>query len=166
MDQGLAAVLGALVGALATGAGAYVTAKFADRTQKKQARREVYRAFLTELISTHSHIAEIRSLLARDPVTRVTDYREYLKSAIQELATMHSSLQKLEIAVHLEGPTEVASPANEATRHVSHILAGLSWLRVAPEGEGRNDLFEAVESRYGALDDLIGKIHRAAPRFV
>ncbi|GAB2977617.1 hypothetical protein GCM10023080_048190 [Streptomyces pseudoechinosporeus] len=49
MDQGLAAVLGVLVGALATGGGTYFAARSADRLHKRQARGEAYTNLVRDL---------------------------------------------------------------------------------------------------------------------
>ncbi|QIY55292.1 hypothetical protein HEP86_13060 [Streptomyces sp. RPA4-5] len=160
----MSAVLGALVGALATGGGAYISGRYAAKTQKKQARREVYRVFLSELTSVHMQIAKIRELLfylnphgEADPNT--------IKAELADLKVKVGRLRDLEVGVRLEGPQSVASPANEATRQVSRIEHRLEFAHSRNLQD--NDLLrvmEVVEGEYGSLDELVGRVHCEAPK--
>ncbi|MGW5737331.1 MULTISPECIES: hypothetical protein [Streptomyces] len=59
MDQGLAAILGAAVGALATGTAALVTAMSATRLHRKKARQEAFLAYLTLVAQIRMALADV-----------------------------------------------------------------------------------------------------------
>ncbi|GGV56209.1 hypothetical protein GCM10010277_57240 [Streptomyces longisporoflavus] len=59
MDQGLAAILGAAVGAIATGAAALVTASSASRLNKSKARQEACLAYLTLLAQIRVDLVDL-----------------------------------------------------------------------------------------------------------
>lgn len=65
-DQGVAAIAGAVVGALATGGTAFMTARSTSGVQRRQSRREAYRALLLALRDLYASAQRcLRETLAR-----------------------------------------------------------------------------------------------------
>lgn len=119
MDQGLAAVIGALVGAIAAGGGAYVTARSAVTLNKRQVRREAYRSFLRE----GNEIAiKIKELLPRDFTSQSRSSARALSAPLADLAAMEHALQRSFADVELLGTDDVAHQAVE-------VVLGISFLR-------------------------------------
>jgi hypothetical protein len=163
MDQGLAAVMGALVGALATGGGSYVSGVYAGKAQKRQARREVYRAFLSELAAVEAQIAKLRELMFYGPHGE-TDAGA-VAAGLESLGVAASGLRSLEIGVRLEGPGSVSSPANEATRHISWLERRMRFVESnSLRGDDLAEMRKTVERDCSLLGDLVEEIHREATR--
>ncbi|MGP4046910.1 hypothetical protein [Streptomyces sp. 2A115] len=108
VDQGLAAVLGALAGAAATAGGAYLTAHSSITLYRRQTRRDAYRAFLLDAdglserlnaMIPDSHDAQS---LAEPPGTR---------DALQEVEVVERTLRRAVIDVQLTGTDDIANVA-------------------------------------------------------
>ncbi|MER6087540.1 hypothetical protein [Streptomyces bluensis] len=163
MDQGLAAVLGAFVGALASGGGAYVSGVYAKREQKKQARRGVYHAFLYELSEVQARIQNLQDLMFYGPPDEAD--AEEIRAGLEEVARGASRLRGLETGVRLEGPDSVSVPASEARQFISGMWARMKF---AHSGDLDRDQFwhmkETIDHDYSALGERIEHIHTQAKR--
>ncbi|MEU9113019.1 hypothetical protein AB0D04_14865 [Streptomyces sp. NPDC048483] len=112
MDQGLAAVLGAVVGALATGSAAALASVSAERVQKKQARREAYRAFLEEMRSLPPYFGRLSTWMAQN-VSRSANPIDEANEKFAEIDRRIESLGRFAVAVELEGPFKLSSQVAE-----------------------------------------------------
>ncbi|GAA2270763.1 hypothetical protein GCM10010234_01390 [Streptomyces hawaiiensis] len=139
MDQGWAAVLGALVGALATGGGALVTTRSSTRLHKRQARREACKAFLA---ASHRFCSEASQLLsfiaAEESALRADDeagvrVRGSLLGMLTALQGVATEVQTHTAAVMLEGPPEITVKALEICGNVTGLTGELFG---ATTGEG------------------------------
>ncbi|MFE2038743.1 hypothetical protein ACFXKS_18545 [Streptomyces scopuliridis] len=163
MDQGLAAVMGALMGALASGGGSYISGIYADKSQKKQARREVYLVFLSELVAVEAQIAKLREVMFYG--SRGETDADAIEPGLENLGVAVSRLRSLEIGVRLEGPDSVSSLANNATRHISWLEPRMRFVYSSRLQEG--DLFEmrkTIERDCSRLEELVEEIRQEAPR--
>ncbi len=115
MDQGLAAVLGALVGAAATGGGTYLTARATATLHKRQARREAYRSFLLDLEPLRARLFDLRALLVQAQQSSLTFPDGALDEQLDEIETLTKSLERHTVTVTLEGPDALAFEATQAT---------------------------------------------------
>ncbi|WP_432153491.1 hypothetical protein [Streptomyces tricolor] len=102
MDQGLAAVLGAAVGAIATGGGAMITVRSASRLQRRQTRREVYQKF----IDAAQNSDELQSRLTHPELEIGRDGVVAFRESIDSLRTLLP-------LVYLEGPDSVMVEAQK-----------------------------------------------------
>ncbi|MGW7088446.1 hypothetical protein ACWGH2_33765 [Streptomyces sp. NPDC054871] len=128
MDQGLAALLGAAVGAIATGAAALVTAQSASRLNRNKARQEACLAYLTlvaqvrmALVDVSRHFRpELTDLYEPlDPTTaraRAAD----IDAQYHELITKHAVLM-------LAGPRPVYRQAVRTTDLIAKPLMLVTW---------------------------------------
>ncbi|GAA2340216.1 hypothetical protein GCM10010246_26450 [Streptomyces cuspidosporus] len=128
MDQGLAAIYGAMVGAVATGATALITARSTFGVQKHQARREAYHAFLLalrELYDPAQRCLRVAIDRAEGIPTSVTP--EELTDLSREVVLLIQSMRRTHVAVELEGTgavTEMARTAADAAH--DHALTAVS----------------------------------------
>ncbi|MDT0266446.1 hypothetical protein RM844_09065 [Streptomyces sp. DSM 44915] len=163
MDQGWAAVLGAAVGALATGGGSLLTVRYARKTQKKAARREVYRAFLTELAEARAQLQKVRDLMfygARDEA----DARS-VAAGLREAEQGVARLRGLEIGVRLEGPDSVSVPAREVTQTITWMWARLRFAHANPLGEDEfRSMTATIEADFANLEGKADDLLLEAPR--
>ncbi|MEU6767359.1 hypothetical protein ABZ916_33260 [Streptomyces sp. NPDC046853] len=123
MDQGLAAILGAAVGASATGAAALVTAASASRLNKSKARQEACLAYLTLVAQIRMELVDAGRHLRPDPTglyepldtatarARAAD----IDARYRELVTRHAVLM-------LAGPRRVYRQAVRTTDLVAEPL--------------------------------------------
>ncbi|MGW6026696.1 hypothetical protein [Streptomyces sp. NPDC055099] len=133
MDQGLAAVLGAAVGAVATGTAALVTAMSASRLHKNKARQEACLAYLTLVAQIRMALVDIGRHHRPDP----TDLYEPLDPATararaadidaqyHELITKHAVLM-------LAGPRRVYRQAVRTTDLVAAPLTLITRWSTTP----------------------------------
>lgn len=126
MDQGIAAVLGAVVGAVAAGGGTYLTAKSSERLHKRQARREAYAGFLQDIASLESRLGQARALMNLEPTQREAFDFSVRLAEIQDL---QQSLERRTAAVTLEGPDALAFHATLAAV-AAHKLQALMEIHV------------------------------------
>lgn len=127
MDQGLTAILGAAVGALATGAAALVTAVSAARLNKNKARQEACLAYLTLVAQIRAALVDVsrhfrpglsdlyEPLDAATARARVAD----IDAQYHELITRHAVLM-------LAGPRRVYRQAVRTTDLVAEPLTLLT----------------------------------------
>ncbi|MDT0318283.1 hypothetical protein [Streptomyces millisiae] len=158
MDQGLAAIMGASMGAFATGIGAYISGLYANKIEKKRARREVYRAFIAELIAIRAQITALRGLIFTPLDGRDADA---IRAGLTELAPAPSRLRLLELGVRLEGPDSLSSLAEAATDRVSWLEERLN---LTFEQNEFTNMRETVTSDCDALDRLMKDIGEEAPK--
>ncbi|MEV0523067.1 hypothetical protein AB0I66_06540 [Streptomyces sp. NPDC050439] len=133
MDQGLAAVLGAAVGAVATGTAALVTAMSASRLHKNKARQEACLAYLTLVAQIRMALLDIARHHRPDP----TDLHEPLDPATararaadidaqyRELITKHAILM-------LAGPRRVYRQAVRTTDLIARPLTLVTHWSTTP----------------------------------
>ncbi|MEW1927645.1 hypothetical protein [Streptomyces sp. NPDC088360] len=123
MDQGLAAILGAAVGATATGAAALVTSMSASRLSKNKARQEACLAYLTLVAEIGTALADVsrhfRTGLADvyEPLDATTARARVaaIDAQYHELITKHAILM-------LAGPRRVYRQAVRTTDLVAEPL--------------------------------------------
>ncbi|MFJ9583223.1 hypothetical protein [Streptomyces acidicola] len=172
--------MGALVGALAIGGGAYVSGIYANKAQKAQARRGVYHAFLSEVNVLEAQIAKLQDLVlyglrdegrggggggrARVWRRRVMKKRmDAIEVSLANLGVAVSGLGSLEIGVLLEGPDSVSSRASEVTRQMSSLEARMSLAH----SSGLHDddgMRETIKRDCAELEELVKQFQREASR--
>jgi len=126
MDAGVAAVLGATVGALGTGGAAFVTgwwgarqAKLQISTQESQSRRQLRFTHLSErreprsaayaeYISQAQHVQRKFSELAPRVLVEQTDETHNMATTLE---SENKKLQELATRVCIEGPASIVEPA-------------------------------------------------------
>ncbi|MGP3968681.1 hypothetical protein [Streptomyces sp. 6N223] len=114
MDQGLAAVLGALVGALATAGGAYLPARSAERLHKRQARRDAYMVFLHETEMICSRLWHASNALC-DEENQATWDAVKADRALTEMEDALNNLDRHAAGISLEGPESVIEETDKIT---------------------------------------------------
>jgi hypothetical protein len=126
MDQGLAAVLGALVGAVATGGGAYLTAISTNRLHKRQARRDAYGNFLRDLLPMGLELSSFRNLLdVYADVAYESTPSSSINSQLDKILELKESANRNIVSVVLEGPHSLALNAQLALIHAIKLTAVL-----------------------------------------
>ncbi|MFB6876883.1 hypothetical protein [Streptomyces sp. NPDC056323] len=141
MDAGLAAVLGALAGsvatigaALATGWSAREQAKMAARAEHLRQRRDARQAVYEEFIdAAHAHSDLTKILLAPAPEDfddmerlRILPPGMDLAAVIEESRSLHETVTRIATRVQLAGPKEVSAAASlvdDKSRDVYAVLA-------------------------------------------
>ncbi|MBO3678997.1 hypothetical protein [Streptomyces sp. NEAU-YJ-81] len=124
MDQGLAAVLGALVGALATGGGTYLTARSTASLHKRQARKEAYRRFLLDADPLCRRFTEITDQLYSSRCGS-QPLPEGIEQRVAEIDTKAEALELHMVDVQLEGTSDIMNEVAEimfCVSHLQHIL--------------------------------------------
>lgn len=149
VDQGLAAVIGALVGAIAAGGGAYVSARSATILNKRQARREAYRSFLRE---GNEISRKMQELLPRDFTARSRSNALALRAPLAELATMEHALQRSFTDVELLGTDDVAHQAVEVVLGIRFLRQSFEAWQSLPEGVRISE--EEVYKAFNNLEKL------------
>ena len=175
MDAGLAALLGAAVGALGTGGAALVTG-FLGRGQARmqlraeharllrEPRRSAYVAFAQCFQEVHAlHAAAAKSASAATEAgepDRGRLLREADGAYEQAGERLHGRLQRLQSAVAVEGPPGVTSAALGAE---DALLASRTelyrWIRQLERGA-------PAEERERAADDALLAVHQALVPFL
>ncbi|MEK8173385.1 hypothetical protein NKH77_44225 [Streptomyces sp. M19] len=149
MDQGIAALLGALVGALTTGGATYITAKASQTTQKKQARREAYRTYLQELIALRLRLGRLSTALIPSPGPELPAINpDEIEEKLSDVRARGESLWQHTTMMHLEGPEELAGFASQASASISDMTSRLLLLH-------RQELDDAMR------DGHIQRFHQA-----
>ncbi|MEV2255077.1 hypothetical protein AB0I94_31620 [Streptomyces sp. NPDC050147] len=123
MDQGLAAILGAAVGAIATGTAALVTAMSASRLNKNKARQEACLAYLTLVARIRVALVDLSRHFRPD----LTDLYEPLDAATARARTADIDAQYHELITEhavlmLAGPRRVYRQAVRTTDLVAEPL--------------------------------------------
>ncbi|WP_147255659.1 hypothetical protein [Streptomyces sp. PT12] len=118
MDQVLAAVLGALVGAVATWAGAYLNSSSSERLNKRQARRESYLA----LLRAYDRFLEQAQVFC-DSLYK-GDYRpEQFDSQLDEPIKKFNEIRVCASVVTLDGPPPICEEANRLVNDAYNYLS-------------------------------------------
>lgn len=167
MDQGLAAIYGAMVGAVATGATAFITARSTFGVQKHQARREAYHAFLLALRELYYPAQRcLRGAIDRAEGIPTSPTPEELTDLGREVGVLIHSMRRKYVAVELEGSGKVAETASTAadaahTHAVvaAHLVASLDIGRPITAGEKANA--EAAFGRTVVATNLFAEAARS-----
>ncbi|MGW2749124.1 hypothetical protein [Streptomyces sp. NPDC001450] len=150
MDAGLAAVLGALAGSVATIGAAFATgwatreqAKIAARSehrrQRIEPRHDVYREFLTAVAALEEHTSELRtdSDLVPPGVRLGPDVDSAFLERTNQLA---AEVKAIWLRVALIGPERVAEEAATSEAACSSLASGIelmSYRNLFPPSEAR-----------------------------
>ncbi|MFJ7112660.1 hypothetical protein ACIQW4_05640 [Streptomyces albogriseolus] len=172
MDAGLAAVLGALAGAVATTAAALatgwsareqakITARGEHRRQRRDARQAVYEEFITTAAAQERHAALF--FLAPVPTDQETfdlalrgSGNTDAEALWQESHRLWTELLKLSTRVKLAGPrmmSEAATAVCECSHHVVDSLMTVDNGLIG--GEPISARFEEGRERWMKLDDAV-----------
>jgi hypothetical protein len=170
MDAGLAAVLGAAVGAIGSGTAAFMTGWWASRQtrwqlegqqslareqvrfehlkERREPRSQAYSDFIThiEKMSVGSHAA-LHALLADDESV----VREFEDS----LTEWRNQLNKLLSRVCLEGPQEIVHPATQAYRHVLDFSHRISLNSLYAQREGVDQTVARVGEQFNLITESV-----------
>lgn len=145
MDAGLAAVLGALAGAVATTGAAFATgwsareqAKMAARAehlrQRRDARQAVYEEFIAAA-AAHSDLTKILLLPAPEDFDDIERLRLLpdgmdLQDVIRESKSLHKNLREIATRVQIAGPKEVSTAATAVEDKSRDVTASLGVMPV------------------------------------
>ncbi|MEU6252409.1 hypothetical protein [Streptomyces sp. NPDC047043] len=145
MDAGLAAVLGALAGAVATTGAAFATgwsareqAKMAARAehlrQRRDARQAVYEEFIAAA-AAHSDLTKILLLPVPEDFEDMERLRLLpegmdLQDVIRESESLHKTLREIATRVQIAGPKEVSAAATVVEDNSREVSASLGVMRV------------------------------------
>ncbi|MFF4081615.1 proline dehydrogenase [Streptomyces sp. NPDC001777] len=170
MDAGLAAVLGAAVGCLATLGAAVVSGRVAARAQfnqwRRQHRRDAYASYLGALHDRDIAMdAILDALRPDDPDLRSVDEK------VQRFITLAREVHRAAEVVVIEGPSSMARAADDVARAsgdlsdvmqrmVKNAHAGDTARRAADTAlatDREHDLYQAVKSFRSAARDVLGR---------
>lgn len=170
MDAGLAAVLGAAVGAIGSGGAAFATGWWAGRQARWQVegqqtiareqvrfehlkdRREPRSAAYSDLIafmqnlSTDSHAA-LHALLA--------DEDDKVEAFEDSLAARRTELNSLFARVCVEGPEGIVSPATTAYRHARDFTFRVSLMSFRSRAAPAEVVVEEAEQRFNDIEVML-----------
>ncbi|MFG3258080.1 hypothetical protein [Streptomyces sp. NPDC048172] len=146
MDQGVAAIAGAVVGALATGGTALVAARSSFRVQKSQARRAAYHELLLALRDLYGPARRcLLESLARTEGEYAALSDEALVALRDEVNGLILPVSRACVAIELEGPdalVEIAKEAADDAKYHAHAALSMAWSadagREVTEAEKRN----------------------------
>ncbi|MET8013577.1 proline dehydrogenase [Streptomyces sp. NPDC005271] len=169
MDAGLAALLGAAVGSLATLGAAIVNGRAAARSQfgqwRRQHRRDAYANYLGALHDRDIAMDAIFAALLPD----IPDLQD-IDEKVQRLVVLAREVHRAVEIVVLEGPSSVVKAAEQVThtsgklsevmrRMVQNAHAGDASLKAtdgALAAERQHLLYQAVKSFRTAAGDVLG----------
>ncbi|MFE9381107.1 hypothetical protein [Streptomyces sp. NPDC006855] len=161
MDAGLAAVLGALAGsvatigaALATGWSAREQAKMTARAehlrQRRDSRQSVYEEFI-EVAVEHANLTKI--LLAPAPQDfddlerlRILPPGMTLEETISESKSLHEKVRKISTRVQIAGPKEVSAAVAVVSDKSGSVYGSLGVTTVTGSYPGARSLAERWEA--------------------
>ncbi|MFE6959030.1 proline dehydrogenase [Streptomyces sp. NPDC057696] len=165
MDAGLAALLGAAVGSLATLGSAMVTGRAAARSQfaqgRRQHRREAYANYLAAVYDRDVALDEVRDVLRADrPDLREVD--EKMERFYVQVRGVHRAAE----FVILEGPQSVVEALYRAV-HAAEVMrrtvrdahagdASRKAADIALATEREHLLYQAVKGLRVAAADVLG----------
>ncbi|MFF4907201.1 hypothetical protein ACFY2T_20280 [Streptomyces sp. NPDC001260] len=179
MDAGLAAVLGALAGAVATTGAALATgwsareqakiaARAEHRRQRRDARQVVYEEFISAALAHENHAGRIfvapvpEDAAGLDLVVRGCGYSNW-DAISTESHGHHINLLKFSTRVQLAGPKEITRAAMQVNEHSGRVMS--SFLEI-PAGllgaEPLPDRFRKGLSRWLELEDAISNFTEVA----
>lgn len=167
MDQGLAAVLGALVGALAAGGGTYLTAKSAAALHKRQARREAYRNFLLDIKPLRMRLVELKVVLIKAQDSSLTLPDGALDERLTEIERLSKSLERNVVTVSLEGPSSVAWYAHMTEMYAIKLKGVLfDWWGNLQQSPITKDEDIRAQHLQEKLDTNFDQFHAHAQKYV
>jgi fructoselysine-6-P-deglycase FrlB-like protein len=167
MDAGLAAVLGALAGALATTGAAFVTgwsareqATLAARAEHKRQRRapreEAYKAFLSEAMALMELLRVVRSYEALPDAVRGRLMTPGTRTQAEEI---EARIKERWLEVTLAGPESVQEPA-AAIEDASSQLVGMAAVIIQLHWEE-----EEERAHYAHASTYFDRLDRAVKDF-
>ncbi|MGW0633583.1 hypothetical protein [Streptomyces sp. NPDC002758] len=173
MDAGLAAVLGAVAGAIGTSlAGvstgwasqqqAKIAARSAHQLERRQSRETAYRAFMRAADTLHEHVAPMVSSwgMAEGFVIRRTPNQDFC----DEAAAHGGVLRDAWLEVSLLGPSSVLDPAVSVLELGKDVFGGcslvfmLSHIDLSEEPEMRDEIAYAQQRTRDATSQFGKKI--------
>lgn len=175
MDAGLAAVLGAVAGALGTAlAGvstgwasqqqAKIAARSAHQLERRQSRENAYRAFMRTADALHEHVIPMASSweVTGGFVLRLTPTQDFCDQA----AAHDQALREAWLEVSLLGPSSVLDPAAsvlELAKDVSNgcsLVFALSQIDLSEEPEMRDEITSARQQTRDAISQFEKEIQK------
>lgn len=164
MDAGLAALLGAAVGSIATLGAALVNGRMAGRLQfsqwRRQHRRDAYANYLGAL-----HDRDIAADAVFDALAPERPDLGEVDERVQRFVALAREVHRAAEVVILEGPSSMAEAADDVA-HASSDVSGLMRRMVrdarAAESSGRTANAALVESKKDALYQAVKKFRAAA----
>ncbi|WP_314175707.1 hypothetical protein [Streptomyces winkii] len=181
MDSGLAAVLGATVGAVGTG-GAGIIAALLARSQTRsqltaeyarfirEPRKAAYTAYAEASFRAHNRLAEAGARLTiaarrEESEQRTTQYLAPARTDLEDVVNGHADLEHLYGQVVVEGPAPLTSTAVTLTvslsQHQGQVLTCLKALEL--DGSCSSDALELLEEkRSQTYSSYLSFLHEAA----
>ncbi|MEV8319888.1 proline dehydrogenase [Streptomyces sp. NPDC059900] len=164
MDAGLAAVLGATVGSLATLGAAVVSGRSQARAQydqwRRQHRRDAYAAYLAALHDRDIAMdAVLDGLRARHPDLPDVDEK------VRHFVTLAREVHRAAEVVALEGPDAVTAAADRiarASRDLSHVMRQMVEEARTGDTARRSDRGELAAARERDLYETVKEFRRVA----
>ncbi|MEW1673053.1 hypothetical protein AB0O47_07360 [Streptomyces noursei] len=161
----MAAVLGALAGALATAVGAFVTARSSERIHKKQARRQAYTSFLTDLHALRQHLIICTEMITLRGPAGVASQGSAMLDRLDEIKGLLQSLDRHLVTVALEGPDELVIDAAAAMAHALALRNQLyEWLIDVQRTELPRAEVQGAMQLLTELEASVGAVQRVARR--
>jgi hypothetical protein len=160
MDQGMAAVLGAAVGAIALGGGALLSARSASALHMRQSRREDYLAYLVASSTLVEALLKIedRFVNRREPADRPIEEAD-ADALLDQLDDALSGMRRAIPRVRLAGPKQAVVCATRAALLADWAQsAAVGWraayLTTAVPDEERTEYRGRVELVEAELEDF------------
>ncbi|MEU8849050.1 hypothetical protein AB0C70_23000 [Streptomyces sp. NPDC048564] len=144
MDAGLAAVLGALAGAVATTGAAFATgwsareqAKITARAEHRRQRRDARQAVYEELINAVEMLIEAtRSVDLGVTASRANQEQSYFIPDMKEVKSLEKSVRKIATKVTLAGPASISEMVEELRGIARSLAANLIRIEMGIEFPG------------------------------
>jgi hypothetical protein len=171
MDAGLAAVLGAVVGAIGTG-GAGITAAFLNRSQVRmqvqaehirflrEPRKSAYVAYIEVCLREFERLTRARRFLVIAARTNdsAAEFEDEAQQCYDDSSEAQSQIEHLQAQVYVEGPTSVIDKAVDLSSKLIEfrhsVLDGLQAGR--PVSDSLVDaMWEKRSESYGAYLDFL-----------
>ncbi|WP_189588949.1 hypothetical protein [Streptomyces massasporeus] len=182
MDAGLAAVLGALAGAVATTGAAFATgwsareqAKIAARAEHRRQRRDARQAVYEEFIdAARTHAAHATHLSIGPMPQNEEEFRQLVReggnqetdSLIMESYTLHGKIEKILTRVQLAGgPADIGAAAKSVCNSSFAVMGSMAALpseRRFPGREALAEVLREIHERQMRLDEVIDRFVEAA----
>jgi hypothetical protein len=180
MDAGLAAVLGALAGAVATTGAAFatgwsareqakITARAEHLLQRRDARQAVYQEFIAAA-QAHEDLTKVLLLPTPEDFADVERLRLLpqgmdLETLASESKALHRNLRQIATRVQLAGPKEVSNAVESVVKSSNEVVGSLGVMPLPADVLGGQTLWTLSEKwREGctrfvnfssAIDELI-----------
>jgi hypothetical protein len=161
MDQGSAGIVGALVGALATGGGTYLAGRMTDRSHKRQVRREACVSFLHTAEILLIRYEEIEEALCEELAPRRTWTLAEIDQKLAEMESCVEDLRRHKVDIIAECPTDAAVAASWVALKADSILRHASEYRTQHgdnPGGATLDEMNVFSSCQRDFQDHVGKL--------